>query len=306
MSYEKIIKKSIFSFVLLFAICGCDKIPFLSQFFPSSKKVEPQPAPAPVVPVQEELPADVLARVGKWTLTPDAFKEKLNSLKEAIPDFNTNSLDSKKLVLEELIRQQLLVQDAEANGLAQKKDILDAVDEFRRTLLVREMATKITEGMDTTDQEAQDYYNQNKGSFMSPAEWHLREIVVPTQDEAKEILIELLKGTDFATMAQTRSKSKSAAKGGDLGPLKELPFPQMETAVSALDVGSVSSVFKGPEGYYIVKLEEKKGGVPFKFEEIKGEIKTGLTLQKQQQKILSYIDELKGKTKVETREELLK
>ena len=238
-------------------------------------------------------------------MTVDEFKEKLNSLKEVLPDYDVHSLDSQKLILNELINQQLLVQDAEDSGIAKRKDIVDAMNEFRRTLLVREVAAKITEGIDTTDAEVRDYYDKNKNDFTTEPQWHIREILVPTQQEANDILIELLKGADFTTMAQTRSKSSTAVKGGDLGFMKKFKIPQMESAVATLSVGGISSVFKGPDGYYLVKLEEKKGGEPMKFEDVKDEIKTGLTLNKQQQKVLSYIGELKKKTTVETHEDLL-
>ena len=312
MFLHKVEKKVFFVclFSLVVAAAGCDKIPFLAQYFPSKKETKPASQPAsPSVPLVSaapvELPTNVLARVGNWTMTLDEFNEKLKALKEVIPDYDTNDPEAKKTILEELIRQQLLIQDAEKNGIAKKKDILDAVEEFRRTLIVREMASKLTEGMETTDAEAQDYFNQNKSAFVKPGEWHIREIMLSTQEEAKEIQIELLKGADFAATAQTRSKSESAAKGGDLGSISEFKFPQMETAVSTLSVGELSSVFKGPDGYYIVKLEEKKGGEPLIFDEVKEEIKAGLTLLKQQQKILSYIEELKAKANIQINESLI-
>ncbi len=307
----RIIKVALFgiymsSFSLLFS--GCDKIPFLSKFFPSTKTEEPKPAVvvSPVTtPATPAVPANVLAKVGNWTLTVEEFNQKLEDLKEVIPEYDTSDVESKKLILEELVRQQLLIEEAERSGVAKNKDIVEAVNEFKNTLLVREIATKITEGIDVTQLEAEDYYNQNKDAFSEPAEWHIREIMVPTQTEAKDILIELFKGTDFAAMAQTRSKVASAAQGGDLGFISEPKFPQMESILSTLEVGDMSSVFKGPDGYYIIKLEEKRGGRPKAFSEVSEEIKTGLTLLKQQQKILEYIEELKGKTTVVVNENLL-
>ena len=288
-------------FVLIVAT-GCDKIPFLSKYFPAQKKEEKQV----VVETKEPITGDVLARVNDWTLTANEFNEKLDGLKEAIPDYNIDDLDSKKLVLEELVRQELLVQDAEQRGIANEKDIAESVKEFRKTLLVREVASRITGNITVDDAEAEIYYNENKDLFADDTQWQIREIVVPSQAEANEILIELLKGADFATMATQRSKSASAPKGGDMGMVDKFLFPQMESAVATLDKGALSSVFKGPEGYYIAKLEDKKGGTPKEFSEVKEEIKTGLTLLKQQQEILKYIEKLKEGAKIEIHEELLR
>jgi len=289
-------------------VIGCDKIPFLSKYFPSKTEDKKQAAETASTPVSSAPAAKgpALARVNHWVLTPEEFKEKLAGLKEAMPEYNIDDFDSKKLVLEELVRQELLIQDAEKKGMADQKEIVEAVNEFRRTLLVREIAVKLTENITVDDTEAQNYYNENKNLFAEDTEWQIREMVVPSQTEANEILIELLKGADFATMATERSKSASAAKGGDLGWLSQFPFPQMESAAATLEKGSLSSVFKGPEGYYIVKLEDKKGGTPKDFAGVKEEIKQGLTLLKQQQEVLKYIEKLKSEAKVEVNENLLK
>jgi len=117
-------------------------------------------------------------------------------------------------------------------------------------------------------------------------------------------LIEVLKGTDFAEMAKTRSKSKSAASGGDLGFQKDLD-PAVVRAVSSLEAGGISSVVKVPDGYAIVKLEEKKGGKLLNFADIKKDIVDGLTDLKRRQALLRHIDELKQKMNVKVNESLL-
>lgn len=296
----------VFGVVLFMSIAGCDKIPFLSKYFPSlkSKKAETESVPPAVTP--PGLAPDTLARVGTWTLTVDEFKKELRAIKEALPDFDIKNLDSKKLVLEQLIRQELLVQEAEHSGLAQEKEVLEDIDKFRRALLVQRMVGKATEGVVVAPDEIQNFYEQNKDAIAEPTEWHIREIMVPTQTEAKDILVELLKGADFAATAQAKSKSPSAAKGGDLGFVTEFKFPEMQNALATLSAGDTSNVFKGPGGYYVIKLEEKKGGKVRPLLELTDDIKTGLTISKQEKKMLDLINELKQKTTIETNEDLLK
>lgn len=298
----------LFFLFMLMTTAGCDKI---SSFFSGqpAKNNKPQvSSPAAVSPKPQDpsalLPADVLAQVGGWTLTAKDFEERLKNLKEMAPQFDISDPQSKKLVLDELINQELLVKEAEAGGIAQKKEVAQAVDEFRRTVLVRENLNNLIGNIQATEQEAQDYYNQNKDTFVEPAEWHLREIVVPTQEEAKEILIEVLKGTDFAETAKTRSKSKTAASGGDLGFKKDLD-PEMARAVGLLESGGISSVFKGLEGYYIIKLEEKKGGKALDFSDIKKDIVDGLTDLKRRDALMKHITELRQKTNVKVNESLM-
>ena len=311
-------------FIVVFFLGGCDQINNLkNKFFPPDKKASSSaispPEDSSSVPqnkneiintsstVANALEPNVIARVGSWTLTVDEFKDRIKSLKDVIPDFDTKKLESKKMVLDELVRQELMVMDAEAKGLGNKKEILDAVNEFRRTLLVREGVNRLTEGVTVNDTEIQDYYNQNKTLFVEPAEYHLREIVLATQPGAKDVLVEILKGADFDETAKARSQSKTATSGGDLGWIKSQDLnPQMLTAVANLEVGDVSNVFKGPNGYSIVKLQEKKGGKQLNLADVKSDIKTGLTQLKQQQAVLNYLNSLEQKIPVKVNESLLK
>ncbi len=310
---------------------GCDQVSAIFEYFQKPKqeseslssthaavaqesvKAEQDAQGIPQLPGQptmdkkseSSLPPSVLAKVGNWTITIEEFKERLNALKEVVPDLNIDDPETKKLMLEELVRQQLLVWDAERKGVANQKDIKDAVEEFRRTLIVQESAKKITENIKGTEEEAKEFYELNKDRIIDPVEWHVREIVVDSKLKANELSVEILKGGDFAEIAKQNSLSKTAAQGGDLGFLAEMPFEDMAAAVERLNTGDVSSVFQGPEGHYIVKVEEKKGGIPIPFEEIKEEIINDRTAFKQQQAILGYLDKLQKEIKVETNEKLL-
>ena len=301
------------SLTLLFVVSfvSCDQISSIREYFSKSKSNKNSSSSLKPPVVQEiktemPLPENVLASVGHWTLTKDEFNDRLKALKEAYPDYDIGSLENKKLLLDELVNQELVVMDAESSGLAKEKDITGAVEEFRRTIIVREAARKVTEGINVSEDDERAFYEKNKDSLVEAPQWHVREIVVDSQLRANEILLELLKGSDFAEAAKLNSKSKTAETGGDLGFLTQEPFPEMANALLSLKEGEISSVFKGPDGYYIVKLEEKKGGSQLPFEKVQDRIKELLTSNQQQQAIIAYINELKLKAKVEINENLLK
>jgi peptidyl-prolyl cis-trans isomerase C len=302
--------------VLAVSLAGCDSIKSIAEYFKEPSKEQPvvpekkavaapaaevQPAPADSVPMA----ANILARVGNWSITAEEFKERLVALKEVIPDYDITNPQAKAMVLDELINQQILVLGAEKSGLAHQKDIQAAIDEFRRTLIVREVAQQLTGNITVSEEEARTFYDENKDALVGPSQWHVREIVFSTKEEATSILGEILNGADFAEMARQHSSGKTAAEGGDLGFITQEPFPQMGSALLSLEVGDVSGVFKGPEGHYIVKLEEKKGGEQLSFEEVKEDIIQSQTLFKQQQVILDHLNRLKSEIKVEVNEQLL-
>ena len=313
------IKMTTFLVCSVFAgsLTGCDMINnLISPQKKQVKKIEtpvvvptaaaPEVMAKPAVPAdQGPLPANMIARVGSWTLTDEQFNQRLKLLKEGLPDFDANKPGAKTSVLNELIRQELLVKDAESSGVGQQKEIVDAIEDFRRTLLVQELANRLTKETSATEKDAQDYYDKNKDLFIEPTNWKVREIVVADEATAKNILVQVLQGGDFAAIATAQSKGKTAANGGALPAFVKAPFAAMQTAVSTLDNGGVSAVFKGPEGFYIVKVDEKKGGEMKQFADVKKDLVSGLTLRKQQQAVLDYIEKLAAKTKVEVNKDLL-
>jgi len=304
----------IFCFLLLMGV-GCDKITALyDQLSPSTKttvgtkKVKIKASDSKISKQTEPLSDDVVARVGDWTITIDEFNDRLKALKEVMPDFDIEDTKNKKDVLQELIRQQLLVEAAEKEGIADRKQIKQAVEEFRRTLLVREMVKKLIEDIDVSDSEALDFYNKNKDKIIEPVSFHVRLIKVKSKLKANELYVNLLKGANFAQLAQENSIGKNASKGGDLGfvkEMKDLPFPEMAKPLLSLEEGEISDVFECPDGYCIIKLEEKKGGNPKPFEDVKDLIKENQKILKQQKAVDDYIKELEKQTKVEINESLL-
>lgn len=289
--------------ILMVGLNGCDLINPPKK---ETKKAKPaEVAQQPKVEDNAPLTKDVIARVGTWVLTTEQFDQRLKLLKEGLPEFDANKPGSKEAVLNELIRQQLLVKDAEAQGIGDQKDVTEAVEDFRRTLLVQDLASKVTKDVVATEKDAQDYYAQNKDLFVDPIQWSVREIVVADEVTAKGLLVQVLQGGDFGEIAKTQSKGKTAATGGVLPVFTKPPFDALGTAIASLEVGATSAVVKGPEGYYIVKVDGKKGGAMKAFAEVKADLISGLTLRKQQEAILQHIDELASKTKVEINKDLL-
>ena len=297
------------TFGLVFLI-GCD----LLGIGPKKQVAAPAAPVALVAPVSQSpqempgpLPANALVRIGSWTLTADDFNNRLNLLKQQFPDFKEKDANSKGAVLDELVRQQLLVKDAEDSDISNTKEVKDAIEDFRKTVLVQELAGRLTKGIAATEDDARAYYDANKARLADPVKWNVRQIIVGDEATAKSILVQVLQGGDFAQIAQAQSKAANAVQGGQLKPFiaGKAPFDAMQTAVSNLDVGGISGVFKGPEGYYIVKVDSKTGGTTKPFIDLKSDLIYFLTQQKQQTVILNHIKDLAEKNKPEYTKELL-
>lgn len=313
MKFSEIKTIGIAVIVLTVFVAGCDKIPSKSANVEKKKSVsdlvkekmavtpssEVIATAAKIDSSDEVLPKSVIAKVGDWTLTVSDFNLRIKNIKQVMPDFDDKNIEAKKMLVDELIRQQLMVMEARNQKIDKSDDVLAAVKDFENNLLVQELVVGLTKDIKVSEADAKAYFDQNPDVFIKPVEKKITEIVVPTEKEAKEILVLLLQGGDAMMIAKDRSKGSSAKSGGDLGYLEQAPFEQMQKALEGIATkGGVSTVFQGPEGFYLVKVEDVRGGDKVTFEEVKGELIKGLSVQKQQQSVFAKLDEIAKRVKV--------
>lgn len=284
---------------LSFIITGCDKI------FPAKRK--PASAGSGQAPAAAQVKGTVIARINNQPIILEDLNAEIENYNKEIPEDRPNekidTRDKKIAYLKnEMVRRIILAQAAQDKGLDRKEDVLKALDGFKQSILVAELIRGETAGIDVTSKEIEDYYNSAKEQLKEPEERHIREILVAGEGDAKDIMIELLKGSDFAALAQTRSIADSAKKGGDLGYIKKgSKSPKFDDVAfsSSLEAGKTSNYFRAPEGYYILKLEARREGKVKTLSELWEDIKTGLTFLKQQQKIEELISRLSASAKIE-------
>jgi len=289
-------------FFLLFCLAGCDNI----NLFKANKVTKGQKS----VPVAPVVKGTIIARVNNAPITLTDLNQEVEAYNSVVPATNPEAKitthDQKVNYLkEEMVKRELLYQEALARGLDRKEEIVQALEKTKQQLLVMELVRQEADKIDVSAKEIEDYYNQYKDQLKDPEKRQLREIVVTTEQEAKDVLVQLLQGADFATLARERSKSASAKNGGDLGFLEPgKKSPQFDAVVfsDTLEVGKVSNIFKGADGYYIVKLEAKSGGKQKSLSDLWEDIKRGLIFVKQQKRIEDLITKLSRESKLEVYE----
>ena len=300
--------KLFFIFLILsFAVLGCEYIPGLAP------KAKPKPK-AEVVNVTMPPSGTVVARVGNFYIGSGDLQKEIDGYnamveQQGVPQNKIDSRDKKLAYLRnEMVRKYILYQEALDRGLDKRDDIARALENAKMGLLVSELLREEIEKIEVSSKEVEDFYEQNKEALREPEQRKILEIMVPQEADAKQIYIELLKGADFSTIAKQLSKAKTASAGGDLGLLSLEPDPQKrvrfdkfyEVAFSpSLEVGSISSIFKGPDGYYIVKLESVKKSETKSLSELWDNIKSWLLFEKQQKALADLANKLSGQTKVE-------
>ena len=275
----------------LFSILtGCDK---LNVFNP---KKEPKAGGSVSLPVKGTL----IAKVNNIPVTLEDLDQEIELYNQMLPadkpEAKITTREQKISYLkDEIVRRLLLYNEALNRGLERKEEVVLMLEKNKRDILVLELVKEITQKVKADAAEIEQYYNTYKDQLKEDEERRIREIVVSSEQEANSVLIQLLQGSDFATLAIERSKAPSSKKAGDLGYIKEgTKFAQFDSVAfsEGLEVGKMSNVFKGPDGYYILKLEAKRGGQTRSLKDIWNQIEQGLSFLKQRQKIDELVNRL--------------
>jgi len=242
----------------------------------------------------------VIAKVNDAVITKDDFLRNMDRLPEwAKERFATR--EGKRRFLEELIKRELLYQEAKRAGLDRDKEFTEKLEEFKKmTLLSMLIRKEIEEKAIVSDEEVKKYYDDNKEEFRTDLV-RASHILVDTEEDAREILKRINNGEDFADLARSFSKdSGSASKGGDLGFFgRGKMIPEFEEVAFSLKPGEVSKPLKSRFGYHIIKVTERKKGVQLAFDEVRDKIRERLTSERQSELFESLIKRLMEKSKIE-------
>ena len=155
-----------------------------------------------------------------------------------------------------------------------------------------------------------EYYAQHRSEFSSKAEIKLRMIMIPGKSGdgagaqkamAQEILGKLVGGAAFDRMAQMYSEDSTRDVGGDWGWVapKTLAAP-LEKVAFSLPKGKVSSLVELGGNYYILKVEDKRGGETRPLAQVREDIEKKLMQEEAQHQQDLWLAGLRQKAYIRT------
>lgn len=298
-------------------IAGCDKLPWGKP----PAEAPPATAQSAVAPGRAAVaPGDIVATVNGVDMSRQDVEFRVQELKAMVANLNRTwtplTEDQLKGVVDELVNNELMSQDAVARGLDRSTDTRRRWEFLRRGFFVQEWVRAKQDQLQVASNEVEEFYEKNKMGFRVPERRRLRQISVASEEQAKSVLGRLLSdGADFAALATESSLAPTAAQGGmitgwvmrakekspeavataaDVSSLD----PALEAAAFAIDrVNGLSSYVKGPDNrYHLFQLVEREQERTRPLGEVWDQIKNFLLLQKAQREL----DTLKQHAKVET------
>ena len=208
--------------------------------------------------------------------------------------------EGKKQFLDQMINFELIYNYALDSDMKNDSEYIEQVQLIEKDLLIQMGVKNIMVSVDITEEEIQKYYEDNSQMFKSEETVSAKHILVDTLEQMQEVKAEITNGISFEEAAQKYSKCPSASQGGSLGSFtRGRMVPEFEEAAFGLQVGEVSEPVKTQFGYHLIQVDEKNLEGIKSLEESRQIIVKNLLHQKQNEKYLSSVTELKNKYTVE-------
>jgi len=232
---------------------------------------------------QSGLPINAAASVNGTIITNDMVEQ---GIKVAISQGQKDSPELRKIVIEKYVEVLLLSQQAEKDGLANSERANTQIAMIRQNYLADlELSTYMSQNP-ITDADIQAEYNREIASLGPQGmivEYKVSDIAVASEADAQAALARIKKGEAFDKVAKSVSLAPNKVQGGAVGWIQPGQVaPQLASVLTTLAKGQVSPTpIQMQQGWYLIKLEDKKSSKPPSFEQAKPAIRAGMTQRKQ-------------------------
>jgi peptidyl-prolyl cis-trans isomerase C len=208
----------------------------------------------------------------------------------------TDSPQLREAIKKDLIGREVLIQEADKQGIGTRPDVKNAIDNARQSIIINAMLADYIKKNPVKDAEIKAEYDKYKAQ-QGDKEYHARHILVGTEDEAKQIIAKLKGGAKFEDLAKQSKDPGSAANGGDLDWAGPGSFvPEFSKAMTSLQKGQITETpVKTQYGYHVIKLEDVRASKFPPLEEVKQQVAESL----QQRKLAAFREELMKKAKIQ-------
>ena len=258
--------------------------------------------------------SQVLAKIGDREITVGEFAESIAS-KGPFLRTRYNAPERRRELLDQMVRFELLAQEADARGL----DDLPDVQRARKQVLIRRFLKQEFEDRiqltDIADADVEAYYTAHLDEFNKPEQVRASQIVIADQATAQRVLRQLLQNpSDMRLFRQLAEQHNQDAvtrdRFGDMGFFsrpaeRQAGEPQVAAevadAVFALDtIGAVHpELVRASDGFHIVKITGRRAPLHRTLEEAARPIRHRLWRERRETAVEEMVARLRAEADVE-------
>lgn len=162
-------------------------------------------------------------------------------------------------IIEDVVVDEVLSKKGLARNYHELPEIRHEVDMWRRHFTAELLKRDVIREVELDEDDLYEYYKENRDRFIRPIEVNIREILVDTRAEGKNILVQLDSGREFEELARLHSRRRWAAKqGGEFGFFPSTLYGEIGKIAATLEPGERFGPLRVPEGYSIFELIDKR------------------------------------------------
>ena len=248
--------------------------------------------------------SDPVAVVGSKTITVEEFNKKFSEVRNMAVNPPT-----KQQFLEDLVRYELGVQEAEKRNMDKDPTVQDRMkQELYKALLEKELGEKVNK-IQVSEKEMESYYKKNPEIRTSHILIELKPGATPEQraeakKRATEIYDEVKKSKrPFDELVRLYSDDPLTKQtGGDVGFQSRVTLvPTYYDPILQMKVGEVKGVIESPFGFHIVKVTGRRS-----FENSnKRQLRAAVFDEKRKDMFNDYFEKLRKSYKIQTNAKLI-
>ena len=206
-----------------------------------------------------------------------------------------DSPELRNAIKEELVRRELLVQEAKKKGVDKKAEVQGRLELVKQGVLVNAFLSDYVKANAVSDDKLKKDYEAIKAS-MGSTEYKARHVLVEKEEDAKAIIAKLEKGDKFADLAKQSKDPGSKDNGGDLGWNAPSAYVKpFSDAMTGLKKGEFTKQpVKTDYGYHVIQLEDTRPMNPPPFDQVKAQLQQRAS----QQVVEQLVKDLRAKAKI--------
>jgi parvulin-like peptidyl-prolyl isomerase len=192
----------------------------------------------------------------------------------------------------------------------------DFKDRTKKEMLTqRVIGNEVGSRMAVPEADMRKYYEEHKNEYVRKEQVFLSQILISTEGKtpeqaaaaekkAKDLAARARKGDKFSDLARENSDDVETAKsGGQLPPFgRGMMLKQIEDVVFKEKKGYISDPIKIPQGFIILKIEERYEAGQASFEEVRNEVQDAILRPRMEPKVRELLTKLRQDAFLEIKE----
>jgi peptidyl-prolyl cis-trans isomerase C len=217
-------------------------------------------------------------------------------LANQIAQGQANTPELQNAVREELVRREILAQEANKKGVDKKPEVQAQLELARQGVVIGAYLNEYARNVKISDADVTNEYS-NITKAVGDKEYKARHILVEKESDAKDIIVSLNKGGKFDDLAKASKDPGSKERGGDLGWANRASYvPPFSEAMVKLKPGQFTQApVQTNFGWHVIQLDDVRDLKAPPFDEVKPQI----IQRMRQQAVGKHILDLRAKAKVE-------